>query len=302
MVRAYDVRPEPSGVSPASGSWPANVGRALRETLEAFASQAVSEEILGHALADAGHEAAPETATELEEFARGSLHAEVAAVLGVEVADAVVEGLAPILGMMRRAERPTRVPPQPAATLLPPSASTSETLRPRRLTTSSAPARLAPPTRATSGSRSAYPLDDLRARHSEEQPARASGRMPPGLEAPRPAGGAEPLELAVVTADPNLRAEIRKRFVGRQFAVVHALAALPRARVVMLDTRRAFEDLREPWPVSVAPRVAVLWPADLSVRRQFEALQPHVPRVVCAGEEAELTDVMLLLALQLSPT
>jgi hypothetical protein len=105
--------------------------------------------------------------------------------------------------------------------------------------------------------------------------------------------------LAVVTVDPSLRAQIGKRFESRRFAVVRSLAELPRARVVMLDARCAHP--RETWSVSLAPRVAVLWPADLRAREQFEALQPHVPRVVCAGEEAELTDVMLLLALQLAP-
>jgi hypothetical protein len=51
-----------------------------------------------------------------------------------------------------------------------------------------------------------------------------------------------------------------------------------------------------------APQVAVLWPADARERALFEALQPHVPRVVCAGDEAELSDVIMLVALQLSPS
>jgi hypothetical protein len=97
------------------------VSRALRETLEAFATETVTSEILMNALADAGYEAPPESSSDLEEYAEGSLRAEITAVLGGEVADAVVEGLAPVLGMMKPAERDTSVPSPPPPAALPPS-------------------------------------------------------------------------------------------------------------------------------------------------------------------------------------
>ena len=106
------------------------MSRTLRETLEAFASELVTSEILMNALLDGGYDAPPERADDLEDFANGPLRAEITAVLGGEVADAVVHGIAPVLTMMRRAERDTSVPQstprEPAAMPREPASSTRE--------------------------------------------------------------------------------------------------------------------------------------------------------------------------------
>lgn len=296
-----------------SGPWSTNVSRALRETLEAFASEAVTSEVLLNALADGGYDAPPERADDLRDFAHGPLHAEITAVLGAEIADAVVEGLAPVLLMMTRAERDTSNPPAPSPTSRPVSPVGDETgVRMRSTSRPELPAAGAanrsptidPPARGTVPNPPPLPL---RRGHSTP-PARPKTDAPlrpptnPGL-APRPraVSGAELVDLAVVTEDAGLAGEVGSRFAGRRFVVGRALAELPRARVVLVDTRHALDELRATWPVGRAPHVAVLWPATTQERAMFEALQPHVPRVVCAGDEAELGDVIMLVALQLSP-
>lgn len=312
IVRARDVRPEPSGVSPISGPWSANVSRTLRETLEAFASEAVTSEILMNALADGGYDAPPERADDLEDFANHTLRAEITAVLGGEVADAVVDGLAPVLLMMRRAERSTSVPePTPVALAAPasdmptiapepPLPSNVRPLRPvsRPDLPSVPPARAVIPIPPTLlGGRSAKLAKST-------PPARPATPAPVSPEPPRrtrPQTGADLIDLAIVTEDPHLTREIGAKFIGRRFTVGPLLTEMPRARVVLVDVRHAFEELRATWPAGRAPHVAVLWPADSRERALFEALQPHVPRVVCAGEEAELADVIMLVTLQLTP-
>jgi hypothetical protein len=133
---------------------------------------------------------------------------------------------------------------------------------------------------------------------------RAALRPPTSLgeRAPRPVTGVGLVDLAIVSSDPALTTTLAKRFAARRLATGSSLAELPRARVVLVDTRHAFDELRTTWPVSLAPHVAVLWPANACERALFEALQPHVPRVVCAGDEAELSDVIMLVALQLAPS
>lgn len=314
------------------------MSRALRETLEAFASELVTSEILMNALADGGYDAPPENSADLRDFAEGPLRSEITAVLGGEVADAVVEGLAPVLGMMKRAERDTSAPSPPAPpTALPPSpppphaAGVVRPLRPvsrpdlpappparaaipipPTLLSSRPPRSTTPPSRAAVGPRP--PTNPhLRAVRSPTNPGELAAARPttsPELRAvaggnaraSRPVTGVGLVDLAVVSSDPLLTAEVGARFARRRVAVGGALHELPRARVVLLDTRHALEELRATWPVASAPQVAVLWPADARERALFEALQPHVPRVVCAGDEAELSDVIMLVALQLSPS
>jgi hypothetical protein len=330
------------------------VSRALRETLEAFASELVTSEILMNALADGGYDAPPENSADLQDFAEGPLRAEITAVLGGEVADAVVEGLAPVLGMMKRAERDTSAPAPPAPpTALPPSPpSPQAVVRPLRpvsrpdlpappparaaipipptLLSSRPPRSTTPPSRPAMGPRpptnpnlravrsptnpgdlaavrptSSPEVSPTRSASSDHRADLRAVRPPtsPGeARAPRPVTGVGLVDLAVVSSDPSLTAEVGARFASRRVAIGAALTELPRARVVLLDTRHALDELRATWPVASAPHVAVLWPADARERALFEALQPHVPRVVCAGDEAELSDVIMLVALQLSPS
>ncbi len=108
------------------------------------------------------------------------------------------------------------------------------------------------------------------------------------------------VDLGVVTDDEALIERIEARFGGRIVAVGALFDGLPRARVVLLDTRHAFEALRATWPAARSPDTVLLWPAEAREGSLFQAIQPHVREVVCAGDEAELEDVVALLALQLT--
>ncbi|MBN8613262.1 MAG: hypothetical protein J0L92_21900 [Deltaproteobacteria bacterium] len=300
------------------------MSRTLRETLEAFASELVTSEILMNALSDGGYDAPPERADDLEDFANGALRAEITAVLGGEVADAVVEGIVPVLTMMRRAERDTSVPQSPprdpVSTTREITPSDTPTVAPLPQPPPAAARALRPVSRpdlpSVPPARAAIPIPPtlLHPRPSKTgkstPPARAATPAPRPPTHPdsarrtqreRPPTGADLVDLAVVTEDEALAAEVGARFAGRRVVIGPSLAEMPRARVVLLDSRHAFEDLRTTWPAQRAPHVAVLWPADSRERALFEALQPHVPRVVCAGEEAELSDVVMLVTLQLTP-
>lgn len=267
----------------------------MREILEAFASDSVATDILLNALADGGFEAPPENADDLSDFANGALRAEVTAVLGGEVADAVVDGLSPMLGMMRRTEREAALaapplprtnrasrPDVPAIRVVPPVSSPPITSRP-----STPPER---PPHADGGLRPRAQRATTDPGESPRATTRRDGR---------PVTGVGLTDLAVITADASLAAELVLRFPGRRVVVGETLGALPRARVVLVDTRHALDALRVTWSAAQAPQVAVLWPADTRDRASFEAFQPHVPRVVCAGDEAEISDVVMLVSLQM---
>lgn len=308
----------------------------MRETLEAFASELVTSEILMNALADGGWDAPPERADDLEDFANGPLRSEITAVLGGEVADAVVEGLGPVLVMMRRSERDTAVPSAtstgemavPANIAPPPGPSEVPTIAPspappppvvralRPVSRPDLPSLPRPDFPSTPPARAAIPIPPTLLhgpRHAKSvkstPPARAATPAPRPPTEPelsprrtqRAPTGADLIDLAVVTADEALTAELATKFAGRRVVVGPALAEMPRARVVLIDTRHAFDELSSTWPAARSPHVAVLWPADSRERGLFEALQPHVPRVVCAGDEAELADVVMLVTLQLTP-
>ncbi len=331
-------------MSPISGPWSANVSRTLRETLEAFASEMVTSEILMNALADGGYDAPPERADDLEDFANGSLRAEITAVLGGEVADAVIEGIGPVLIMMRRSERDTSVPratsPSPSPSPPPsttrpntptpvsqgasqgatqaPSPSVAPTVAPLPAVPSAVVRSLRPVSRpdlpSVPPARAAIPIPPTLLhgpRHlkptKSTPPARAATPAPRPPSEPDARGtqrshtGTDLIDLAVVTADDTLTTVLGAKFEGRRIVVGPSLAEMPRARVVLIDTRHAFEELSSTWPAARAPHVAVLWPADNRERALFEAVQPHVPRVVCAGDEAELADVVMLVTLQLTP-
>jgi len=276
------------------------VGRAVREILEAFASESVATDVLLNALADGGFEAPPETAEDLADFIHGALRAEVTAVLGGEVADAVADGLAPVLAMMRQTEREAALatPPLPR-----PGQRASRPDVPAVRGLPSPPPVSSPPIT----SRPATPAHDT-LKNASPRPTTERAPTDPG-DSPRATSrrdvraitGMGLTDLAVITTDPTLAAELVLRFPGRKVVVGEALGALPRSRVVLVDTRHALDALRSTWSTSQAPQVAVLWPADARDRAYFEACQPHVPRVVCAGDEAEIADVVMLVSLQMSP-
>lgn len=94
---------------PQSGTSPAAVTRALRESLELLASETVASAILIGAIQDGGYERPPERIDELEAFVEGPLRAEATAVLGADAWDAIAEHLAPLLARMREAERQAAV-------------------------------------------------------------------------------------------------------------------------------------------------------------------------------------------------
>jgi hypothetical protein len=268
------------------------VSRALREVLEAFASEAVASEILVNALADGGFEKPPETADDLDDLLQGSLRTELTAVLGEEVADAVAEGLRPVLLMMRRIEA---APPPPLPRTQPPEPLTQRPPPGRDgMGTEPAPSNVVetlPPPRAP------RPPRPSGAELVAVSPARSTSSA---LEPRRPPTFTGAADLAILTTDQVLVERVSRASPGRTVLVADGIEGLRKARVVLVDTRSALDALRAPWTIGVAPQVAILWPADTADRTRFEALQPHVPRVVCAGPEAEADDVALLVQVQLT--
>lgn len=301
---APGARPDPSDVSPISGSWSANVSRALREVLEAFASDTVAADILMHALVDGGFAAPPEDADDLEDLVRGALHAEVAATLGEEVAEAVVDGMRPVIAMMRRAETPTPVSPsrsrsedRETAVPPPPRAHAARTQPQEGLPIpDTRPAPLDPMACVE------VPFTASRAPRA----GRAASTEQPGVDAVTSTGGHRrppsltgAVDLALLTIDDALVERMHAQAGGHTILVADTFGSLRKARVVVVDTRHAFDALGATWGVAIAPQVVILWPADTADRVRFEALQPHVPRVVCAGEEVTPDDLALLVELQL---
>lgn len=134
------------------------------------------------------------------------------------------------------------------------------------------------------------------ARSSAEPPDDACER-PTREPAPR----IEPLvELGVVTCDEALVATVEGHFADRAVVIGPSFDALPLSRVVLLDARFAIDALRAPWAPERSPSAVVLWPVEAHDRKLFQALQPFVERVVCAGSEASLDDVVALIKLQLT--
>lgn len=263
--------------------WAVGAGRALRELLESFASVAVTTDILTHALSDAGYAAPPARADELAEFAEGPLRSEITAVLGSEVADAVVDGLAPILAMMRL------------------EASDSGVVRKsRRLSANGLPAveieiEVEAPIVRTSKSTPPRAIPHVPA--SFAPPPRSSPSLPSFEAPPRSGVSSLRIDVALASDDPELVGEASSRITGVRLAIIDDPTTLPNARVVLLDTRRKLTALRTTWPEQSAPETLVLWPAGVRERQLIEVLQPHVKNVVCVGDEADTLDVLALVAM-----
>ncbi len=301
-MRSRDARLDPPGVSPASGPWAANVSRALREILEAFASERVAHDILANALTDGGFASPPETAEDLEDLIHGSLRTEVMAVLGDETAEAVTEGLQPVLALMRRVDSGSDTTPAPTPAAKPALATSRPDLVPIRAPSNppvtSRPS--SPPKRPSLRAGRLRPPTGSGTPRAVTPPAPSRTTASPLLPVARPVTGVGVTDLVVITADAALAEVIQLRFPDRNVVVVETIRALVKARVAVIDTRHALDALRETWAAGIAPQVAILWPAEMRDRSRFEALQPHVPRVVCAGDEAELADVALLVQVQLT--
>lgn len=276
--------------------WSFGAGRALREALESFASAAVTSDILQHALSDAGYEAPPDRPDELAEFADGALRTEINAVLGGEVADAVVDGLGPIIAMMRRDATSSGVVRKKHHSASDhPSVSVERDARAPR-TDKSTPPRSSP--------RAPAPARDVGPPHS----ASAQREGPPRPQPPRPgtvsqiglpAAGARSMriDVAIASDDPELVAEAATRLTNCRLTIVAGTSAIPFARVVLLDTRRSLAALRTTWERPLAPETLVLWPAGVRERQLVEVLQPHVRTLVCVGDEADAIDVLALVAM-----
>jgi hypothetical protein len=286
--------------------------------LEAFASESVAADILVHALVDGGFETLPERADDLDDLVQGALRAEVSAVLGEDVAQAVVEGMEPVVAMMRRAETTTPLPLRPARERPSLPSSERETAVPPPPSPRRDPevdGRPAPDTRPAPAE-PMIPVEmtattlrpprvgqssgtDRPASRSETASASMTGASESIGGRQRPPTFAGAIELALLTGDEELVELVRAHAAAHSVLVAETLSALRKARVVVVDTRHAFDALATTWSVGIAPQVAILWPADLRDRTRFEALQPHVPRVVCVGEEATREDLALLVELQL---
>lgn len=97
------------------------VSRFLRETLEAYASETVADDVLRTALGLAGLSSLPTTSLELRDLIDRHLVATSTALMGAETAEAVRQRLQPLLVVVEQIEvsqqRPTRPPEGPAEPL-----------------------------------------------------------------------------------------------------------------------------------------------------------------------------------------
>jgi hypothetical protein len=99
--------------APESGAQPVKVSRFVRETLEAYASEAVADEILRRALARSGSRTLPTTSAELAELIDVHLARAAADALGGEPAEAIRQRLQPLVAVVaqiagpRNSDRPT---------------------------------------------------------------------------------------------------------------------------------------------------------------------------------------------------
>lgn len=140
-----DASPRPGsvalGVEPASGAEPLQISRFIRETLEAYASESVADEVLRTALALGRLGALPTTHAALRELVDVHLVQSTTAVMGEELAEAVRQRLLPLLALVGqmeavqpRAERITLVDgPSPAVVVSAPARSATTTRPPPEL-------------------------------------------------------------------------------------------------------------------------------------------------------------------------
>jgi hypothetical protein len=96
---------------PQSGTRSAQVSRTLREIVSSFAREELADELIYEALAEAGLASLPERADALREFAEVELRQAVGSALGADAADAVVNGLEPMLVVLERMDQRRSSPP-----------------------------------------------------------------------------------------------------------------------------------------------------------------------------------------------
>jgi hypothetical protein len=98
--------PPPGAADPVSGAQPVQVSRFVRETLEAYASEAMADGIVRRAMSLAGLESLPTTAAELGALVDGHVLDVTREALGYEQADAVhaqLRGLVYVVTQMESA-------------------------------------------------------------------------------------------------------------------------------------------------------------------------------------------------------
>lgn len=105
-----------AGASEDRSSDEGDLAPLVRETLERLVTPAAAEAVIELALLRSGELALPETARELAAFIRGALFSATACELGRDVAEVVVEDLAPIL---KRARRSDPAPERPSSGVRP---------------------------------------------------------------------------------------------------------------------------------------------------------------------------------------
>lgn len=93
----------PAG-EPASGAQPVQVSRFIRETLEAYASESVADDVLRTALGLAGWSALPARSEELRELIDRHLAQAAAVVMGEEIAEAIRQRLQPLILVVSQIE------------------------------------------------------------------------------------------------------------------------------------------------------------------------------------------------------
>jgi hypothetical protein len=100
---------------PQSGTRSAQVSRTFREVVSAYATADLADELIHEALADAGLRALPERADVLRELIEVELRHAVLATLGPDAAEAVVEGLEPMLEVLDRMDQRRSAAPRESA-------------------------------------------------------------------------------------------------------------------------------------------------------------------------------------------
>ncbi len=111
--------PSPSD-GPESGAQPVQVSRFVRETLEAYASEQVADDLLRTALGMAGLDALPTASIELTRLIDVHLLHAATLALGPEPAEAIRQRLRPLLVVVSQIERVGTPPPTDRVTLVDP--------------------------------------------------------------------------------------------------------------------------------------------------------------------------------------
>jgi len=262
-------------VEPASGAEPLQISRFIRETLEAYASESVADEVLRTALALGRLGALPTTHAALRELVDVHLVQSTTAVMGEELAEAVRQRLLPLLALVGqmeavqpRAERITLVDgPSPA------------------------PERSTPPGRTAQGAPTTRPPPD------------AFDDRTPTVEIE-----AKPFSVVLfVGREPDVATQLKEKLDARTavIPVEEPMRLMRDLRVLRTQPRMLVVDLRRPHglldalrgePTLLDGAIVLLWGATREVDADVKQAFPGA-RVVRCAPDASLLDLAAVVRL-----